>query len=140
MWRDNHYAAIMSANLKNPFTPCIPTRETKVPDQPLRPLTFPHHRNEFLEAEPSTSLAIGPWRAKHLPTRWLSASWGLTERAAKWNSTTEIYLGYSDIDHKTSRLICDEVGKRLQQDLSLDDSPLPPYLDRLIDEYRKRDT
>jgi len=48
-------------------------------------------------------------------------------------------LGYSDIDHKTSRLICDEVGKRLQQDLSLEDSPLPPDLDRLIDELRKRD-
>ena len=46
-------------------------------------------------------------------------------------------LGYSDIDHKTSRLICDEVGKRLQQDLSLED---PPDLDRLIDELRKRDT
>jgi hypothetical protein len=44
-----------------------------------------------------------------------------------------------DIDHKTSRLICDEVGKRLQQDLS-QDSPLPPDLDRLIDELRKRDT
>ena len=45
-----------------------------------------------------------------------------------------------DIDHKTSRLICDEVGKRLQQDLSLEDSPPPPDLDRLIDELRKRDT
>jgi hypothetical protein len=44
-----------------------------------------------------------------------------------------------DIDHKTSRLICDEVGERLRQDLSLEGSPLPPYLDRLIDELRKRD-
>jgi hypothetical protein len=44
-----------------------------------------------------------------------------------------------DIDHKTSRSICDEVGERLQQDLSLEASPLPPYLDRLIDELRKRD-
>jgi hypothetical protein len=43
-----------------------------------------------------------------------------------------------DIDHKTSRSICDEVGE-LQQDLSLEASPLPPYLDRLIDELRKRD-
>ena len=34
MWRDNHYVAIMSANLKNSFTPCIPTRGTKVPDHP----------------------------------------------------------------------------------------------------------
>jgi hypothetical protein len=44
-----------------------------------------------------------------------------------------------DIDHKTSRSICDEVGVRLQQDLSLEASPLPPYLDRLIDELRKQD-
>jgi hypothetical protein len=44
-----------------------------------------------------------------------------------------------DIDHKTSRSICDEVGERLQQDLSLEASPLPPYLDRLIDELHKRD-
>jgi hypothetical protein len=41
-----------------------------------------------------------------------------------------------DIDHKTSRSICDEVGERL---LSLEASPLPPYLDRLIDELRKQD-
>jgi hypothetical protein len=44
-----------------------------------------------------------------------------------------------DIDHKTSRSICDEVGERLQQDLSLEASRLPPYLRRLIDELRKRD-
>jgi hypothetical protein len=44
-----------------------------------------------------------------------------------------------DIDRKTSRSICDEVGERLQQDLSLEASPLPPYLDRLIDELRKQD-
>ena len=44
-----------------------------------------------------------------------------------------------EIDHKTSRSICDEVGERLQQDLRLEDSRLPPYLDRLIDELRKRD-
>jgi hypothetical protein len=44
-----------------------------------------------------------------------------------------------EIDHKTSRSICDEVGERLQQDLRLETSPLPPYLDRLIDELRKRD-
>jgi hypothetical protein len=46
----------------------------------------------------------------------------------------------SDIDHNTSRSICDEVGQRLQQDLSLEASPLPPYLSRLIDELRKQDT
>ena len=44
-----------------------------------------------------------------------------------------------DIDHRTSRSICDEVGERLQQDLSFEASPLPPYLDRLIDELRKQD-
>jgi hypothetical protein len=42
-----------------------------------------------------------------------------------------------DIDHKTSRSICDEVGERLQ--LELEASPLPSYLDRLIDELRKHD-
>jgi hypothetical protein len=44
-----------------------------------------------------------------------------------------------DIDHKTSRSIGDEVGERLQQDLGLEASPLPPYLSRLIDELRKQD-
>jgi hypothetical protein len=44
-----------------------------------------------------------------------------------------------DIDHKTSRSICDGVGEWLEQDLSLEDSRLPPYLNRLIDELRKRD-
>lgn len=43
------------------------------------------------------------------------------------------------IDHKTIRSICDEVGDRLQQDLALEDSPLPPYLERLVHELRKRD-
>jgi hypothetical protein len=43
------------------------------------------------------------------------------------------------IDHKTARSICDEVGDTLQQDLSLETSPLPPYLERLVDELRKRE-
>jgi hypothetical protein len=43
------------------------------------------------------------------------------------------------IDHKTARSICDEVGDRLQQDLSLEASPLPPYLERLVDELRKQE-
>jgi hypothetical protein len=43
------------------------------------------------------------------------------------------------IDRKTIRSICDEVGDRLQQDLALEASPLPPYLERLVDELRKRD-
>jgi hypothetical protein len=42
------------------------------------------------------------------------------------------------IDHKT-RSICDEVGDRLQQDLALEASPLPPYLERLVDELRKQE-
>jgi hypothetical protein len=44
-----------------------------------------------------------------------------------------------EIDRKTSRSICDEVGERLQRDLRLEGSRLPPYLSRLIDELRKRD-
>ena len=43
------------------------------------------------------------------------------------------------IDHKTARSICDEVGDRLQQDLALEGSPLPPYLERLFDELRKQE-
>ena len=43
------------------------------------------------------------------------------------------------IDHKTARSISGEVGDRLQQDLSLEASPLPPYLERLIDELRKQE-
>jgi hypothetical protein len=43
------------------------------------------------------------------------------------------------IDRKTIRSICDEVGDRLQQDLALEASPLPPYLERLVDELRKRE-
>ena len=44
-----------------------------------------------------------------------------------------------EIDHKTSLSICDEVGGWLQQNLSFEDLRLPPYLNRLIDELRKRD-
>ena len=43
------------------------------------------------------------------------------------------------IDSKTARSICDEVGDRLHQDLFLETSPLPPYLKRLIDELRKQE-
>ena len=43
------------------------------------------------------------------------------------------------IDHKIARSICDEVGDRLQQDFSLEASPLPPYLERLIDELHKQE-
>jgi hypothetical protein len=43
------------------------------------------------------------------------------------------------IDHKTARSICDEVGDGLQQNLSPEASPLPPYLKRLIDELREHE-
>jgi hypothetical protein len=45
----------------------------------------------------------------------------------------------SQIDHKIARSICDGVGYRLQQDLSLETSPLPPHLARLVDEFRKQE-
>lgn len=45
-----------------------------------------------------------------------------------------------EIDHKTSRSICYEVGERLRQHLRLVEAArLPPYLDHLIDELRKQD-
>jgi hypothetical protein len=43
------------------------------------------------------------------------------------------------IDHKTARSICDEVGDRLQRNLSREASPLPPDLERLVDELRKQE-
>ena len=43
------------------------------------------------------------------------------------------------IDHKAARSIYDEVGDGLQQNLSLEAWPLPPYLERLVDELRKRE-
>jgi hypothetical protein len=43
------------------------------------------------------------------------------------------------IDRKTARSICNEVGDRLQQDLRLEDSPLPPYLERLVDSLREQE-
>lgn len=45
----------------------------------------------------------------------------------------------AQIDHETARSICDEVGVRLQQDLGLEPSSLPPYLERLVDEMRKQE-
>jgi hypothetical protein len=43
------------------------------------------------------------------------------------------------IDRKTTRSICDEVGDRLEQDLAHKASPLPPHLERLVDELRKQE-
>jgi len=42
------------------------------------------------------------------------------------------------IDHKTSRSICDAVGERLQQSVRPDHSP-SSHLEQLMDELRKRD-
>jgi hypothetical protein len=43
------------------------------------------------------------------------------------------------IDRSTSRSICDAVGERLQQDLRPETSPLPPHLQRLLEELHRRD-
>jgi hypothetical protein len=45
---------------------------------------------------------------------------------------------YEQIDHKTSRSICDAVGERLQQNVRPDYSP-SSHLQQLMDELRKRD-
>jgi hypothetical protein len=42
------------------------------------------------------------------------------------------------IDHNTSRSICDEIGGRLKQSLR-PESLVPARLQRLMDELRKRD-
>jgi hypothetical protein len=44
------------------------------------------------------------------------------------------------IDRKTSRLICDAIGERLQQSLRPDTSRLSSHLQHLIDELRRRDS
>jgi hypothetical protein len=44
------------------------------------------------------------------------------------------------IDRKTIRSICDAVGERLQQSLRPEISSLPPRLQQLMDELRRRDS
>ena len=44
------------------------------------------------------------------------------------------------IDHKPSRSICDAVGERLQQNLRPQFLGPAPELDRLLDEFRRRDS
>ena len=44
-----------------------------------------------------------------------------------------------EIDRATSRLVCDAVGERLQQNLRPETSRLPPSLQDLMNELRKRD-
>ena len=100
------------------------------------------HRNEFLRAEPSTSLHKRHAQSFH-GARNIYRPGDLSHRGVKPRGTRmEPHGRITDnieIDHKTSRSICDEVGGWLQQDLSLEELRLPPYLNRLIDELRKRD-
>ena len=44
-----------------------------------------------------------------------------------------------EIDHRTSRSICDAIGARLQTDLRTGPSSLSSYLQHLIDELRRRE-
>jgi len=44
------------------------------------------------------------------------------------------------IDHRTSRSICDAIGERLQQSLRPDTSQLSSHLQHLMDELRRRDS
>jgi hypothetical protein len=45
---------------------------------------------------------------------------------------------YEQIDHRTSRSICDAVGERLHQNLR-PETGLPQRLRELVDELRQRD-
>jgi hypothetical protein len=53
--------------------------------------------------------------------------------------TSRIKSQYEQIDHRTSRSICDAVGERLQQNIRPDHSP-SFHLQHLMDELRKRDS
>ena len=52
--------------------------------------------------------------------------------------TSQINSQSEQIDHRTSRSICDAVGERLQQNIRPDYSP-SSHLQHLMDELRKRD-
>ena len=45
---------------------------------------------------------------------------------------------HEQIDHRTSRSICDAVGERLQQSMR-PETDLSPHLQHLVDELRRRD-
>jgi hypothetical protein len=45
---------------------------------------------------------------------------------------------FAQIDHRTSRSICDAVGERLHQNLR-PESELPPRLRELVDALQRRD-
>jgi hypothetical protein len=52
---------------------------------------------------------------------------------------TRINNQLEEIDHRTSRSICDAVGERLQQSIRPELS-LSPHLQMLVDEMRRRET
>ena len=53
--------------------------------------------------------------------------------------TSRINSQYEQIDHKTSRSICDAIGERLKQNLR-PDTGLSTHLQHLMDELRRRDS
>ncbi len=71
-----------------------------------------------------------------LMTWFCTSSNPTTRRGTLMTSRTNSQ--YEQIDHKTSRSICDAVGERLQQSVRPDHSP-SSHLQQLMDELRKRD-
>ena len=51
---------------------------------------------------------------------------------------SRINADFEQIDHRTSRSICDAVGERLQQSMR-PETELSPHLQHLMDELRRRD-
>jgi hypothetical protein len=51
---------------------------------------------------------------------------------------SRINPAFEQIDHRTSRSICDAVGERLKQNMR-PETELSPHLQRLVDELRRRD-
>ena len=52
---------------------------------------------------------------------------------------TEINSVFEQIDHRTSRSICDAVGERLQQSMR-PETTLPTHLEHLMEEFRRLDS
>lgn len=53
-------------------------------------------------------------------------------------TTAQNQTDFEQIDHKTSRSICDAVGERLQQNMR-PERGLPESLQQLIEQLRRRD-
>ena len=51
---------------------------------------------------------------------------------------SRINSDFEQINHRTSRSICEAVGERLQQNMR-PEAELSPHLQRLVDELRRRD-